>query len=113
MADGFYGIFYTGTVGSGFGVVVLHDGKVTGVDVTGGIFSGSFDVTNSELVGTVHLEVPAGEILVTGAPAQAQSYTLTIPLKVPADLGAGKPVLVKTPTGPINVNFKFLAPWTH
>ncbi len=40
MLNGFYSVYYTGGTGSGFGVIVLKDGIVTGVDVSGGLFDG-------------------------------------------------------------------------
>ena len=41
--DGFFRIAFTGTTGSGFGVLVLHDGVIVGADVAGAIFDGPGD----------------------------------------------------------------------
>lgn len=111
MIDGFYGIYYTGLAGSGFGVVVMLGGAIHGADVTGGTFSGHYNVSEQGVTGELTLQVPAGTALVTGHAAQTADYTLTFPLRLPPDLGGGQPVLVQTPTGPINVIIKKLAPW--
>lgn len=111
MIDGFYGLYYTGHAGSGFGVIVMHAGGIHGVDVTGGVFSGHYKIEAELVVGEVSLQVPASTPLVTGGPPQPNPYSFAIPLRLPLNLGGGTPLLVQTPTGPVNVSIKPLAPW--
>jgi len=106
----FYAIYYTGVAGSGFGIVSLFDGIILGVDAAGGKYDGKYFINDetSELEGDLHLEVPAGAHLVTGIPAQKESLTLNIPLKLSKDLGKEQPMLIETSSGPVNVIFKLL-----
>jgi hypothetical protein len=96
MLNGFYSVYYTGRTGSGFGVLVLKDGIVTGADVSGGLFDGEYTVHEERAVfeGTIRLTIPPGVPLVTGAPANQNSYTQNIPISMPLDLNQGKPVLL-------------------
>ena len=108
--DGFYAIYYTGFAGSGFGIVVIAKGTISGADASGGTFDGEYEVDNGtgELDGEVRVNVAAGMPLVTGAAPQGQPYTFAIPMKMPSYLGGGDPITVNTPTGPVNVTFKKL-----
>ncbi len=36
MTNGFYAFYYTGNIGSGFGILVLKDRLIAGADATGG-----------------------------------------------------------------------------
>lgn len=110
MLNGFYSLYYTGTVASGFAVIVLEDGVVTGADVTGGLFDGEYTINQEKSVfeGTIRMTVPAGISLVTGAPPSQTAYTQDIPLSLPLDLNQGRPMLVHTSTGPVNLNMKKL-----
>jgi hypothetical protein len=105
VVEGFYSIAFTGYSGSGFGMLVFHDGIAIGADVTGTTFDGTY-VERPETQSVdfnITMAAPAGVTLVqTGA-------QLTVPTKVPIagsfpmDLGREQPVLVQTALGPVNI----------
>ena len=109
MIDGFFRIAYTGTAGSGFGVLALRDGSIAGADVAGGTYDGTY--TENPKTGEISLQVtmaaPAGITPVqTGVPLAAP---ITLPITATfavADTVSEKPILLGTPLGPVNVIFK-------
>jgi hypothetical protein len=109
MMDGFFRIAFTGTAGSGFGVLVLHGGSIVGADATGVIYDGSYteNLEAGEIGVQVTMVVPAGVTLVqTGTPLAAET---TVPITATlsqADIVSEKPVLLQTPLGPVNAIFK-------
>jgi hypothetical protein len=109
MPDGFFSIEYVGATGSGIGLMALKGGKIAGVDASGGRYSGDYQESNAFFEGALHLDVPAGHQLVTGY-SQPTDYRITIPLRLPLDLGNGKPLRVQTNTGPVTVAVRWLAP---
>ena len=69
--EGFFRITFTGTAGSGFGMLVLHGGVIVGADVTGAEYDGSYSDNSSTrtLDFRVTMRAPAGTIPVqTGIP---------------------------------------------
>jgi hypothetical protein len=78
--DGFYAIYYTGRAGSGFGVLVLKGGVITGADASGGLYDGEYTVNQGKqmLEGTIKMTVPPGISLVTGVPTAPYTYTQEI-----------------------------------
>lgn len=105
--QGFYAIYYTGIAGFGHAVVVLKDGVVTGADVTGGTYDGTYEPAGEGYDISVALTMPAGTTLVTGQ-SIAEPLTQTIKASLPAHFANGSPVAVTTPMGPVNVIFKKL-----
>jgi hypothetical protein len=106
IAEGIFRIAYTGTNGSGLGIVVLHKGTVVGADTGGGSYDGSYTESASpqtvDLV--VTLTMPAGVApVMTGIPI-ARAMSLLIRASLPLD--SEKPTLVQTALGPVNVLFK-------
>jgi hypothetical protein len=107
--EGFFQIAFTGTAGSGFGMLVLQKGVVVGADVAGASYDGSY--TENELTGQLDFEItmnaPAGVTPVqTGIPLTSP---ISLPIKASLlrdDIGTEKPTLVHTPLGPVNVLFK-------
>ena len=106
MLDGFYAVFFTGKVSSGFAMIVLRNGIVTGADVSGGLYDGKYTLNADKLTvdGILKVTTPPGVGLVTGAPATQQTSIQEFPLSLPVDLHE-KTVQVQTPTGPINLKF--------
>jgi hypothetical protein len=105
--QGFYALYYTGTGGFGHAVLVMNDGVITGADVTGGVYDGTYTVLDDAIDIKVDFVVPAGATLVTG-----QSLTESLKQSITANLALhfadGRPVLITTPMGPVNVIFKKL-----
>jgi hypothetical protein len=62
MLDGFYALYYTGSVSSGFAMIVLRSGIVTGADAGGGLYDGNYAVNADKrtIEGTLKLTTPAG-----------------------------------------------------
>jgi hypothetical protein len=109
MIEGFYRIAFTGTAGSGFGVLVFRTGTITGADVAGAIFDGSYteNPTTRVIDFKVTMSAPAGV-----TPVQT-GIALVTPLNLPItgsvatnDIGGDKPILLQTPLGPINALFR-------
>lgn len=105
--QGFYALYYTGIAGFGHAVLVMNDGIITGADVTGGVYDGTYTVENDAIDIKVDFVVPSGATLVTG-----QSLMEPLKQSVTANLSLhfadGHPVPINTPMGPVNVIFKKL-----
>lgn len=109
MIDGFFSMAFTGTQGSGFGVLALHNGVVAGTDVAGSSYDGMY--TENPVTHALDFEItmlaPAGVTPVqTGIPLAAP---MTVPISgsVPAEeLTGDEPKLLRTSLGPVNVLFR-------
>jgi hypothetical protein len=109
--DGFFRITFTGTAGSGFGMLVLHDGVIVGADVAGAKFDGSYTDNSSTraLDFRVTMSAPAGITPVQTGIAVTEPINLPISGSLPLeDITSETPTLLETPLGPINVIFKKL-----
>jgi hypothetical protein len=107
--NGIYAMYYTGSAGSGHALVVMKDGVITGADAVGGILDGTYQAIDGGYLDVeVSLTVPAGGWLVTGAVAGEDSLIQEIKTRLPENLGGGRPITVRTPTGPVNVIFKHI-----
>jgi hypothetical protein len=108
MTDGFYAIYYTGKISSGFGVLVFRDGVIVGADAAGIFYDGEYTTKQEKgtLEGTIKMTIPPGVSLVTGPPASEHPYVLEFPVSLSIDLSQQEPLRVETPTGPVNINFK-------
>lgn len=106
--NGFYRIAFTGTAGSGFGMLVFYSGKIAGADVAGSTYDGTYteNPTTHEVNYQVIMAAPAGVVPVqTGIP-------LVVPATIPIngtlrqdDVESGSPLLLQTPLGPVNIIF--------
>jgi hypothetical protein len=106
---GIYAMYFTGSAGSGHAVFVMKDGIVAGADAIGGVLEGTYkSAGEGYLEVAVTLTVPSGAWLVTGAVAGDQPMAQEIKARLPENLGGGSPIMVQTPTGPVNVIFKRL-----
>ena len=75
-----YIVEYSGQSGaSGFGMVQLANGLISGSDVVGGHYEGNYVIENGRLRGTINMRVPAGVTLVTGFKADADT---TVPIAI-------------------------------
>lgn len=108
MLDGFFRIAFTGSAGSGFGLLVLHNGNIAGADVGGATYDGKYTLEpkTNDAIFEVTMTAPAGVIPVqTGIP-------LAVPATIPItgtlrqeDMETNKPTLVQSALGPVNVLF--------
>ena len=109
MIDGFFRIAFTGTAGSGFGMLVLRDGSIAGADVAGSIFDGTY--TENSKTGEIDLQItmaaPEGVTPVqTGIPLAAPIALPITATLAQADIATEKLILLQTQLGPVNVIFK-------
>jgi hypothetical protein len=102
MMDGFFRIAFTGTAGSGFGMLVLRNGIIAGADMAGSIYDGTYtENSQTEEIGLqLTMAAPEGVTLVqTGVP-------LAAPLILPITTTYRKTHSRQTSLGPVNVIFK-------
>jgi hypothetical protein len=109
MINGFFRMAFTGTAGTGFGMVILQDGALAGADTGGAIYNGSYteNLSTGKITINASMTAPEGTIPVqTGIPITSPT---TIPLTASIsskDFAEEKPILLITPLGPVNVIFK-------
>ena len=106
MIDGFFQIAFTGSAGSGFGVLMLREGSIAGADATGTTYEGTYteNAKTGEIDLHVNMAVPAGVTPVqTGIPlAVAATFPIEANL-VKADILGEKLILLRTSLGPVNL----------
>jgi hypothetical protein len=107
--NGIFAMYYTGLVGSGHVVVIKEGGKIAGADATGGLLDGTYEEAGEGFIDVVvELIAQPGTWLVTGPVVGQEPIKQQITARLPDNLGAGHPLPVQTPTGPVNVIFKRL-----
>jgi hypothetical protein len=107
--EGIYVMYFTGSLGSGYGLLILKNGVIAGADAAGGIYDGSYtQEPGGTLNAKVRLALPPGATLVTGAAAGETPMVIDIPAKLPENFASGQAIALTTPTGPINIIFKKL-----
>lgn len=104
--EGFYAVYYTGAVGFGHAVLIAKDGVLTGADVTGCLYDGSYAVSDSgDIRFDVILTAVAGTTLVTG-----QTLSETIKIEISSTLVGGfvesRYITLQTSAGPVNATFR-------
>lgn len=108
VIEGFYTIAFTGAKGSGLGNLVLMRGAIAGADVAGSTYDGTYQhnsLTKTISI-TVTMNAPPGVAPVqTGVPLTTP-MSLKIDTNVPEDFANGRPILITTPLGPVNVAFR-------
>ena len=110
MKEGFYSITYAGATGDvGFGIIALDSEVIVGADVAGGRYDGEYkDNPKTEMIdANIMLTVPPGVPLVTRVPPQDKEWSFTFQASFPRETPQ-TPILVQTPTGPVNVVIRFL-----
>lgn len=107
MVQGFYAVTFRGAAAWGIGMVILHDGWITGADVGGVLIDGSYVDQGDQLAITVRSRIPPGVSLVQGVPGQpawsSGEFSAVVPKQA---LDNGEPVLLNASAGPVNVIFR-------
>ncbi|MCB1478607.1 MAG: hypothetical protein KDJ62_07000 [Rhodobiaceae bacterium] len=103
--DGIYTAYLTGVAGQGMAMFVFKDGKISGADVAGLVFSGSYNITNKKLIGEVVYQMPAGSTSITGASFDQHSDNIVVPLELPEIIDPTETYRINTPIGPLNAKF--------
>lgn len=110
VPSGFYKIIYDGSTGSGFGMMALMNGLISGIDEAGVSYDGEYG--EDDLTGVVqfHLRatIPAGVALVIGAPARDEPWSFAIDAVLPPGFATGTPTKLRTRFGPVTVAFTLL-----
>lgn len=110
--DGFFRIAFTGTAGSGFGMLVLRNGVIVGADVTGATYDGSYtdNSASQTLDFQILMNAPAGITPVqTGIALTEPMINMPISGAIPlGNIASETPTLLQTPLGLVNVVFKKL-----
>ncbi len=110
VTSGFYKIAYGGTTGSGFGMLALAGGKITGIDEAGVQYDGEY--MEDDITGSVqfHLRaaVPADAALVVGVPAKGEPWSFAIDAYLPPNFASGVETKIRTPFGLATVRFTLL-----
>jgi hypothetical protein len=110
VQNGFYQITYDGSTGSGFGMLALMNGLVSGIDEAGVNYDGEYG--EDDLTGVVQFHmratVPEGVALVVGTPAREEAWTFAIDAVLPPGFATGTPTKLRTRFGAVTVAFKLL-----
>ncbi|MGC8536923.1 MAG: hypothetical protein ACP5QR_15570 [Rhizomicrobium sp.] len=106
MIDGFFRIAFTGTAGSGFGMLTFRSGIIAGADVAGMLYDGTYaeNPSTGDLDIKVNMRAPAGVTPVQTGVALTADATFPISAKLPrVAMDNEAPILLQTPLGPVNL----------
>ncbi len=111
--DGFYAAYFSGAVGNSMALFAFRDGSITGVDVGGVHYDGTFavDALRTRLVGSINYTVAPGQQIITGATAGSEPLRFNFPLELPIGFADGRVPGLPTPSGPINARFEKVRGW--
>lgn len=105
--NGIYSIAFRGAADWGMGLLVFLNGVISGVDVGGAIYDGTYTDNGTEIVARMTLTVPPGVMLVQGTPPRSTEVKFPFDITVSKEaIEKSTPVLVRLPPGPVNVVFK-------
>lgn len=109
MFDGIYKITFRGAADWGMGVLILKDGIVTGADVAGALYDGTYLEHSDSISVKINLTVPPGVTLVMGTPPQSKEYSFQFDISLSKkSIETSQTILVQLPQGPVNVIFQLL-----
>lgn len=104
--DGFYGVYYSGSAGSGAFGLLLYGGNVFGVDVGGGDITGTYTAhDNGALDLSLTFTFAPGTVLVTGQQV-TQTYVVESNVKIAAATMSGGQQQVDLPFGQVAVRVR-------
>lgn len=107
--NGIYSIAFRGQADWGLGLLVLQNGIITGADVGGVTYDGTYKDLGSALTVDLKITVPPGARLVQGTPPRPVPYDVKFKETLPKDvLSSGASVTLNMPPGPVNVIFRKL-----
>ena len=108
MIDGIYLGFFTGALGSSFGVFLFKDGVIAGANAGGAVYDGHYENTEGGafVVGEVVLQAGENLALITGLTTGASPLKLSIPIKLPVTFSEEDVHRIEPPAGPVNARFK-------
>jgi hypothetical protein len=102
--DGVYAAYLTGRGGQGLVMLLFRNGHVTGADVSGVKYDGSY-VENDDRAFAVKLKIaiPPNTYLVQGVKASPEGDNSELVFALPADFLAQPFIRVNAKHGPVNV----------
>lgn len=103
--DGVYTAYLTGVAGQSLAMFVFFKGRVTGADMSGVVFDGSYRVTDEHVEGEISYRMPAESISITGATFEDQSEILDVTFQLPTKIDHNETYRILTPIGPVNAKF--------
>ncbi|MEH6717530.1 MAG: hypothetical protein V7704_01515 [Aurantimonas endophytica] len=108
--DGFYAAYFTGLTGNSIGLFIFENGLITGVDVGGMHYDGTYSLDESASIisGKIAYVIPPGASLVTGISSSSKAIRAEFPLELPAAFADGRVVQLDTPSGVVNAKFEKL-----
>lgn len=107
--NGIYSITFRGAADWGMGLLVFLNGAISGADVGGALYDGTYVDDGTAVVARMTLIVPPGVMLVQGTPPRPTEVRLPFDATIPKSaIENGTPVLVNLPPGPVNVIFKLM-----
>ena len=105
--DGMYAAYFTGVTGNSMGMFIFQHGLITGADVGGGRYDGTYIVSEngSKIIGNVKFVLPVGNFSITGFAAETDPIVVDVNIDIPIDLNRHDVHRIDTPLGPINAKF--------
>jgi hypothetical protein len=100
--DGIYIAYMTAALGYSAILFVLRNGRMTGADLGGGTYTGSYTVDGEKLSGIAEVSLAANSTSITGAQAGSAGLSFAIPFEIKStEIGKGY-ITLQTPNGPAN-----------
>lgn len=111
--DGFYAAYFTGAAGNSMGLFAFREGTITGVDVGGMHYDGTYKVDEDRalIVGSIIYVIQAGHSLITGIAAGPDPMKVEFPLELPLGFADGRVLTIPTPSGVVNARFEKIREW--
>lgn len=100
-----YLVRYVGAQSQGVATLVIGNGLISGSDVVGGRYEGSYQMVGERLSGMATLSVPGGTTLATGATVDRPS-NIPITIDLPSKFADGHPHTIKVADQPVQVTFE-------
>lgn len=105
MSGVLYAMKYVGNTGMGLGCIYVGNGKILGMDASGGRYDGSYTEQNNQMEVALKLTMIVDGILVTGARAP-KGTTLDLAATWQSTFGDGKPQPINVGGGAVQVTFE-------
>ncbi|AUR00011.1 hypothetical protein [Phaeobacter inhibens] len=103
--EGIYTAYLTGTAGQGMAMFVFAAGKISGADIAGLVFSGSYVIKGNTVEGLVEYRMPSNSLSITGATFARDSEIISVPITLPTEIDEQETYRIETPIGPLNAKF--------
>ena len=105
--NGIYTAYLTGKAGNNLALLLLKDGIVSGADLVGGLFDGTYTLNEGGSVSlNLQITVPAGFPTLTGQPPEKEAKTVSFAATLPQNFLMLPFVRIDGETGPVNAAIK-------